>query len=206
MVSHQGRRRTVLATAASIAAVFAVGGAVGVSPASADVACAARTTTTPFMPWGDGNRYFMAPNGGFEGGSANWTLSGGASVVNENEPWRINGSTHARSLRVPAGSQAVGERFCVNSSEDSLRFFYKRPGVAGSALHIHVRVTSGVNVATNDLDLDGGQAGWAVANRMMLPDIRDASGKQWVQITYSTRNVAANWSVDDVMVDPWRTN
>lgn len=203
---HGGWRRSRVLLAAGVAAAAVVGAAsIGVSPAQADIACGAHTVKQPFIGWGDSNKYFIAANGGFEGGSANWLFSGGASVVSENEPWRINGSTHTKSVRIPSGASVVTEKFCVNSDEDSLRFFAKRPGVGGAGMQVFVRVTSGANVATNEITLDGSQAGWTLSDRMMLPDIRDASGQQWVQITFTPRNVAATWNVDDVMIDPWRT-
>ena len=171
---------------------------------SADVPCSARSTKAHFSQWGDTNQYFAAPGGTFES-NAGTTFSGGAGRVTGNEPWKINGSTHASSARLPAGATIKVEKFCVNSDEDSLRFFYKKPNVTGSTLHIHVRVTSGVNVATNDMDYDGAGTGWVVSPRMMLPDIRDASGQQWVEIIYTTRNTGATWLVDDLMIDPWKT-
>lgn len=206
MHTHQGRSGRSSVALALAALAIAVGAATNVQQARADIACTTRTTTTPFTAWGDSNRYFVAPNGGFESGTTSWTLSSGASIATENEPNKINGSTHAKSVNLGAGASAMGERFCVNSSEDSLRVFYKRPGVVGSALKIAVRVTSGVNVATNELTVDGSTAGWALSQRMMLPDIRDASGQQWVQITFMPVNVGATWRVDDLMIDPWRTN
>ena len=171
---------------------------------SADVPCSTRSTKAHFSQWGDNNQYFVAPGGTFEA-NAGTTFSGGAKRVSGNEPWKINGSTHASAAQLPAGGSIKIEKFCVNSDEDSLRFFYRKPNVAGATLHITVRVTSGVNVATNDMDYDGAGSGWVVSPRMMLPDIRDASGRQWVEITYTTRNTGATWLVDDVMIDPWKT-
>src|SRR6478672_4616522 len=40
-------------------------------------------TAPVFLPWGDYSGYYFAPNGGFESGSSNWTLSGGAAVVTQ---------------------------------------------------------------------------------------------------------------------------
>ena len=39
----------------------------------------------------------------------------------------------------------------------------------------------------------------------MLPDIRDASGQQYVTITLTAQGTNATWYVDDVMVDPWKS-
>ncbi|HRC08234.1 MAG TPA: hypothetical protein PLV41_08460, partial [Miltoncostaeales bacterium] len=207
---RSGRRARLprAGSASCRAPIAAIGGSLMVMPtaAHADVPCQSRTTTTPFKAWNDTNRYFVAPNGSFEAGTANWFLGGSASVVAENEPWKINGSLHARSMRLPSGASARVEKFCVNSDEDSIRFFFKRPSTVGAGLRVAIRVTSGVNVATNDYTVGGGTAGWGVSERIMLPDIRDASGQQWVEITFFPTNTAATWQIDDLMIDPWRTN
>jgi len=190
------------------AAITAIGAAALFMPAAAhaDIRCQSRTTTTPFKAWSDSNSYFVAPNGNFESGTTNWFLSGSASVITENEPWKINSSLHAKSMRLPSGASARVEKFCVNSAEDSIRFFFKRPTTTGAGLRAAIRVTSGVNVATNDYTVGTGTAGWGLSERIMLPDIRDASGQQWVEITFFPTNTAATWQVDDLMIDPWRTN
>lgn len=175
------------------------------SPVSADTGCTNRSISTPFTAWGDSNRYFTAPGGSFEKGQPDaWSLAGGAAIASGNEPWAIAG-TGASSVSLPSGAVASSQTFCVASDEDSLRLAVRKPGVGGSTLHVAVRVTSGVNVATNEVDVDGNSAGWAVSDRIMLPDIRDASGRQYVTVTLSTRNAPATWQVDAVMVDPWRT-
>lgn len=201
-------RKTIRAWAKVGASAVLVGAALLVVPAAASqaaVACTPRTTSKPFSGFGDNNNYFLVQGGSFEGGATGWNLIG-ARVVTGNEPWKVGGSAHSSSLLVPPAMMATSPAMCVASDEDSMRFFYKRPGVWGSALHVHIDVTSGVNRATNDLDLDGSTPGWAVSPRMMLPDIRDASGQQTITISFSTRNVPAQWIVDDVYVDPWKTN
>ena len=60
----------------------------------------------------------MAPQGTFEGRTGTWTRTGGAAVVNDQAPWRINGGNHGKA------SQAC----CVAANEESLRFFYESPG------------------------------------------------------------------------------
>ena len=170
--------------------------------ADAAIACTTRTTTKAFANWGDQNAYFAIPNGTFESTSG-WSLNG-ASVVTPNEPWKVVSSTHVSSLQVRAGGTATGPQFCVGSAEDALRLFVKLPGVSTALLHVHIDVVSGVNRATNDYDISGGGTGWAPTQRIMLPDIRDASGQQLVTVSFSTRGTAATWTIDDVMLDPWR--
>lgn len=195
------RGKRVVALAGAVAAVAM---AMVPSTAEANTGCTTRTTQQAFARWGDTNQYFVAPGGGFEAGTPAWSMAGGAGTTWGNEPWGVAGGGSS-SLRLPAGGTATSPQFCVASDEDSLRLVLASPGVAGSALHIHVRVVSGANVATNEMTVDGSARGWAVAPRMMLPDIRDASGQQYVTITLSTRNAAATWGVDAVMVDPWKT-
>lgn len=172
---------------------------------AATPACTTRTTTTPFTAWGDTNAYFTVPDGSFESGVSTWRTSRGVTTVAGNEPWKVLGKGHGTSLRIPGGGSATTQSMCIATAEDSLRFFYQSPGVSGSQLHVSIYVTSGVNVATNDYDINGSRAGWAVSDRIMLPDIRDASGRQTVTITFSPRQTAATWQIDDVEIDPWKT-
>lgn len=191
---------TVLAASAAIALPAGAAHA-----ATTTVPCGSRTMSRPFTLWSDTNQYFTVQDGTFESGAAGWTRTGGAAAVSGNEPWKVVSATNAKSLMIPAGGSATTPAMCVASDEDSTRFFYKSPGVSGSSLHVSIYVTSGVNVATNDFDVAGSVAGWGVSPRIMLPDIRDASGQQTVKITFSIRNTPATWQIDDVMIDPWRT-
>ena len=189
--------------ALSVVAAAIVGGA---TAGDAAVSCAARSSRATFAAWGDTNQYFRAPGGGFEPSlTNNWTMTGGAIALVGNEPWHVVGALDLMAAFIPTGGTTTSPTFCVAAQEDSIRFFVKRPGVRGALLHVAVRVTAGVNVATMDVDIDGSASGWGPSDRYMLPDIRDAAGRQNVTITFSTRGTAAAWLVDDVMVDPWRT-
>jgi hypothetical protein len=167
--------------------------------------CVTREVTKPFTAWGDHAAYFTVPGGTFEGGAPGWTLGGGAAVTHGNEPWRVLSSTHASSLALPAGAAATAPSMCIATAEDALRFFYRAPGVRGAALLVTIHVTSGVNVADNTYEISGATAGWALSPRIMLPDIRDASGRQTVTISFTQRSTRARWQIDDVEVDPWRS-
>jgi hypothetical protein len=194
------------ALAAAVVGTFVAAGTLGGAPASAGTGCETRAVLKAFAAWGDDNRYFRVPGGGFESGTSDaWSFAGGAGTTSGNEPWKVVSSADGRSARIPAGGSATSRTFCVASAEDALRWFVRRPGVRGAALHIHVRVTSGVNVATNDYDVDGSRSGWTPTERLLLPDIRDASGRQQVSVTFTARGTGATWLVDDVMLDPWRT-
>jgi hypothetical protein len=173
--------------------------------AAAPLPCGTRTAATPFTAWGDKNLYFTLPGGSFESGLRGWTVSGGATTVAENEPWKVLSSSHSSALGLPPGAAATSPAMCIASDEDSVRFFYKSPGVSTAALRVTIHVVSGVNVADNQLTIDGGTAGWVVSPRIMMPDIRDASGRQTVTVGFDQVNGQADWLVDDVEVDPWKS-
>ncbi|MEQ1701649.1 MAG: hypothetical protein ABMA25_16190 [Ilumatobacteraceae bacterium] len=191
-----------MATASIIIGTMVGGLAVGGSTASAAIACTTRTTTKAFSAWGDTNPYFVVPDGAFEATPATW-VTRNATTTAGNEPWKVLGSAHAKSLKLSPGATASTAQFCVASAEDALRFFVKAPGVAGTQLLVHIDVISGVNRATNDYAIAGNSSGWAPSQRIMLPDIRDSSGKQNVTITFTVVG-NATWYLDDVMIDPWR--
>src|SRR4051812_20649389 len=56
------------------------------------------TVSQSFSTWGDDALYTPAPDAGIEGDAAGWTLAGGASVVDDNEPWQIGGESDAKAL------------------------------------------------------------------------------------------------------------
>jgi hypothetical protein len=205
MAVRAGRIFRVVGTTLAGLVVAAAAMVVAQPAQAATSPCTTRTTTTPFTAWGDANAYFTVPDGTFESGAPSWTKSTGVATVSGNEPWKVLGSGHATSLKLPAGGSAATPAMCIATAEDSLRLFYKSPGVSGSLLHVSIYVTSGVNVATNDYDISGSTAGWAVSQRIMLPDIRDASGRQTVTITFSQRQTTATWQIDDIEIDPWKT-
>lgn len=193
--------RTALAAVLLAVVPLAVAG-----PADAATSeCTTRTVKKSFAAWGDTNDYFLVPDGSFESGTPSWRTSLGVTPLLGSHAFSILGGANQRSLSLPYGGTATTPTMCVASNEDSLRFMYKNPGIPGAQLHVSIRVTSGVNVATNDLDITSNGLGWNASPRIMLPDIRDANGRQYITVTFSTRGTPASWRIDDVQVDPWRS-
>ncbi len=88
----------------------------------------------PFAPWGDSSAYELLPGGNFEGGSAGWTMSGGAKLAAESEPYRATGSVGAHSVSLPAGASVQSPFTCVNASYPSFRFFARNEGLLSTVL------------------------------------------------------------------------
>lgn len=124
-------------------------------------------------------------------------------MVTPNEPWKVVSSTHLKSLQVHAGGTTAGPQFCVGTAEDALRLFVKLPVSHRIAARPHRR-----GERRQPCDQRLRHQRWrqrlGATQRIMLPDIHDASGKQLVTVSFSTRGTAATWTIDDVMLDPWR--
>jgi hypothetical protein len=167
--------------------------------------CTPKPATKPFAPWGDSTQYNLAPGGSFEGGAGSWSLSGGASLVSGNEPWKVAGSTHSRSLRLPPGATATSPVICVGLEHPTLRFFAKNNRALLSTMTVEVIVETSVGLKAAvpiGLLLPNGQWKpspkiWVIANLLpLLPG-------EHTPVQFRVRSVGlGTWSVDDFYVDP----
>jgi hypothetical protein len=197
--------KRLAATALSLG--IAVVGAVTSSGTAAAASCPQRPTTQAFSRWGDLNSYFLVPGGSFESGTSSWMLyasdHGSIKTTASQEPWKVNGSTHSRSLRLPAYSTAQSSNICLASNEEFGRFFYNDPGVRGASLLVKVEAWSSAGRMNTELRIPSGAAGWRVSPQIVMPNKRDSAGDQWITITMTPVDAPAAWSIDDVMIDPW---
>ena len=145
-------RRALLAaiTAVAMTGALAAPASAGILTASASD-CGDETLTQPFAQFGDRANYKLVRNGAFEAGTSGWTLTRGAKVVSGNEPWKVGGSAHAKSLVLPAGSTAISPTSCVGLAEPTLRFFAKKNrapllGISTLAVSVYVKTSLGLTV------------------------------------------------------------
>src|SRR5262249_5656895 len=130
------RTRTHIAVAvAALAAATAAVLGLASAPAHAGLGIACpNPLSRPFLPCGDTAHYALAPNGDFETGWAGWTLSGGARVVDGNEPFYVTNSGDDSSLSLPAGSSATSAPMCISVLSGKMRFFVG--GAEGSTVRV----------------------------------------------------------------------
>lgn len=202
-------KRTLRVVKALVAAgaVVAVG-ALGATPAAAASVCSNPAGTAVFAPWGDNANYFLAPGGSFEG-RVSWLRLGGATPMWGNEPWKVAGSRHATSLRLPAGAFARSPDFCGDMQHPQFRFFAKSLSGTGR-LDVLVGLTSveGMWLQTHVGSIHASGTGWIVSPAMdlvvseTLPESYDHSR---VDASVAFKAVDGDWAVDDVYVDPYRT-
>lgn len=206
------RRLLAAALAAASGAALAVALPAGAAQAAGTTAsCTPRNESQAFKRWGDQNNYFTMPNGGFESGATDWWLSGGAGVVTGNEPYYVRSSKDSKSLRIPYGGRAESRTICVAKGEDSIRLFAKNDGVPGSVLHVDVvsrnPQTGAKGYASFDVNGDAVLKGWSPTISLKVPNLLSSTtGTQELTVTFTTRGAATTWAVDDVFVDPFRSN
>jgi hypothetical protein len=146
------------------------------------------TSTQVFAPWGDSSYYATLLNGGFEGGSTGWTLSGGARVVSGNEPFLVGHAGDSHSLLLPAGSSVYSGTVCFALGDWHMRLFAKNVGAASGRLHVQVVVPSLLGGLLTILD--GGSIGangsWVMnavasyASNPLLLNVRTVTGDRAV--------------------------
>jgi hypothetical protein len=171
--------------------------------------CESRSSSAVFSRWGDPSDYFAMPNGGFESGSTEWSLSAGAEVVGANEPYRIGAATDAFSLKIPAGASAESRTICVMLGEPTVRFFVYNPRVVGAVLHVEAIVRDRLTglVVNTAFDVNAGiaPAGWAPTPPILIPNFVGGILAEDFTLRVTTRGTPATWAIDDIYVDPFKS-
>jgi hypothetical protein len=204
------KRRLVLAaiTAMAMTGAFAAPASAGILTASADD-CGDETLSQPFAQFGDRANYKLVRNGSFETGTGGWTLLGGAKVVTGNEPWKVGGANHGKSLVLPAGSTAISPVACVGLAEPTLRFFVKKNrapllGVSTLAVSVYVKTSLGLTVPVPvGVVLANGQ--WKpTAPMLIVANLLPLLPGDRTPVAFQFTPVLGDWQIDDVYVDPRR--
>jgi hypothetical protein len=200
-------RRALLAAVAAVAAVGALA-----APASAGILTATATDcndgaiTQPFAPWGDNANYKAVRGASFEAAMTGWTLSGKAAVVAGNEPWKVGGGGHSKSLVLPAGSSAISPVACVGLGEPTLRFFAKknRGLLSTLAVSVYVKTSLGLTVPVPIGVLLGNGQWKPTAPMLIVANLLPLLPGDKTPVAFQFTPVLGDWQIDDVYVDPMR--
>jgi hypothetical protein len=204
-------RLTAVLRLAGLCAVFtACFALVGVAGATADSSGGSDCSpalSQPFLPWLDPGNYFLAPGGNFESGAGGWSLAG-ASVVSGNEPWKVGGGSDSHSLRVPSGAHATAPATCIGLADPTVRFFARNTAPLGlgtlvvtadvSAAGLDVRVPVGV--------VTGGSSFEPTLPLPLLANLTSPLPGSTGTVTLEFTALGGSWQIDDVYVDPFKTN
>ncbi|MFL5948445.1 MAG: hypothetical protein ACJ743_08295 [Gaiellaceae bacterium] len=165
--------------------------------------------TKAFAAWGDSAYYASLFNGGFENGSAGWTLAGGAKVVSGNEPFYISGDRRdTHSLLLPTGSSAYSGTVCFALGDWHLRLLARNVGSRTGALRVQVVVPSLLGGLLTVLDggTVSGTGTWAPSPRLQLAlcNVTSLLGTRAVAFRFTPVGTGAAYQLDDVYLDPWK--
>jgi hypothetical protein len=205
-LTHARSTRILLLAVAVAAALFAVrapAADAGLLVPSAEN-CASQTLERPFLRWGDGANYVLAPEGTVEA-SAGWRLAGAAPVAG-NEHFYVHAPGERTSLSLPAGSSATTAPMCVGIEHPTLRFFARNTGAPLATLVVSVRFQDLLGLR-HTLPIGAVLAGREWAPTLPFPVIANLlpllpGEKTPVQFVFTPLGGA--WQIDDVYVDPYR--
>jgi hypothetical protein len=196
MIHRLSLRALRALTLLGVVAVVAVCAAQASAPALAATCPPPPTPVQPFLSWNDTADYVLTTGGSFESGQPSWTLSGGAQLVSDNAPNALDKASDARSLYLPAGSQATSACVTAPQIKGIVRFFAKS---TGGQLRVEILVKGGVYQAGTV----GAGAAWA-PSPILLSSAPAYSGA----VTYQVRLTAlggGSFTVDDVYFDPYKS-
>lgn len=168
--------------------------------------CGDETLSKPFAPWLDRADYKLVPGGDFEAAHGDWKLRNGASIVGGNEPWRVGGSDHDSSLRLPAGSTAISATSCVGLEEPTLRFFARKQRGLLSTLAVSawVKTSLGLEVPV-PVGVVLGDGSWKPTAPMLLAaSLLPLLPGDRTPVAFQFTPLLGDWQIDDVYVDPMR--
>jgi hypothetical protein len=196
-----------LKTAAATLGALALLAAPASAAATAPPCTPSGTLSHPFAPFGDLGLYSPVVNEGLENGAAGWTLTGGASIVNANEPWFISGDTSdSHALNLPAGSTATTAPFCVDESYTHIRLFTRNTGLlTSSQLKVEILTFQKDKWAANKGFTQRDETGnWVLSESVPIRVLAAGSGATThVAFRFSAVGLKAAVQIDDIYVDPW---
>ena len=191
-----------------------IAAALAVMPAGAAQAALIETTpcddatlTQAFSQWGDNAWYKLAPGGDFEQGGV--TLAGGARVVSGSEPYDVAGTDGTRSVELRPGASVTLGDTCMNAGNPTFRFFSKS---SGGLLGLLPAMKAEVLYRDTALRLIPVPAGVVLPSKSWQPSLHqltlsvvggllsDGAAPVAIRLT----SIAGTWTVDDVLVDPYR--
>jgi hypothetical protein len=125
--------------------------------------------------------------------------------VSGNEPWKVAGSTHSRSLRLKPGATATSPVICVGLEHPTLRFFAKNNRALLSTMTVEVIVETSLGLKAAvpiGVVLPGGK--WRPSPKfLVVANLLPLLPGQHTPVQFRLRSVGlGTWSVDDFYVDP----
>jgi hypothetical protein len=200
-------RRVLIAalTATAMTGAVAAPANAGILTASA-TNCGDESLSQPFAGFGDQHQYKLVQGASFEAALTDWTLIGGAKVVAGNEPWKVGGSAHGKSLVLPAGSSVITPPACVGLKEPTLRFFAKknRGLLSTLAVSVYVKTSLGLVVPVPVGVVTAGSQWKATPQMLIVANLLPLLPGDRTPVAFQFTPLLGDWQIDDVYVDPMK--
>ncbi len=197
-------QRFVTGVAVSAALFAATSGTALADDTSPTAVQSADQVSQPFLAWGDGAAYELAPNGDFADGLSGWATSGAAGLTSAGEPAYVTGSTTGAALELPAGSSATSPVTSITADDPTIRFFTANTGDPSSTLSVAITFTTLAGLTlTLPVATISADSSWAPSPQVWIAvNLLAGTGTVPAQFTF-TPNGAGYWQIDDLYVDPW---
>jgi hypothetical protein len=204
--------RGLLAIAVAFAAL-AAGSAAPAHAGDGSLLGCGHEATQPFLRWLDPLPYTLLPGGDFESGAQGWKLSGGARVVDGNEPFNVGGKGGSKSLLLPAGSSATSPTMCMGLVLPIVRYF-SSGGTLLSYLRVEAVYTDrsgrqrSIDLVPPGLPSRSWTPSLPALQLMGLLNVLTLDGlTSDIALRFTPKGTlfgSGTWRLDDVYVDPWK--
>lgn len=173
------------------------------APASAH-ACEDRAAAPVFSQWGDDADYFAAP-GGLFAQTLEWTATGEAELVAEENPFAVD-DTDQTSLSMAGATSVTSPVMCINRWHPYLRYAAAVAGKTKPRLGLTVLYSDDKGkpkrVPISDLDPKQYRA-WSLTKRVDLKKVLPREDRvRSIQLRFVVGPGEGAWLVDNVFVDP----
>jgi hypothetical protein len=210
-VVYPGKFRALLMVLGFAALVGAFGASTSLAKNPPPVGhCTWPNSVQPFLPWGDPGLYFVVPGGSFEGGMGDWSRTGAAQVVSGNESSYVNSLSDSHSLSLPTSSSATTPLACITVLSPDLRLFLRNTGNGDSKLAVDVNYTD-KNGKPKTARVGEGKSGanWSLSPQLLflkpVQDLLKKNGQTLVSFTFRPLDNKGNWQIDDLYIDPLKS-
>lgn len=201
----KGHRSTAVLAAALFAVLAPAGAHAGVLVESA-TDCEAQSSARVFLPWADVANYTLAPGGAGES-SDGLSFSGGASIVDGNEPWTVRDAGDSRSISLPEGSSVTTGVMCVGVEHPTLRFFSKQnSGSLFDEVDVEVLFEDSLGLVQSLWIGQARTSSWQPTAVMAIPaSLLPLLPGDRTPVAFRFTADGGDFQIDDVYVDPWGT-
>jgi hypothetical protein len=160
----------------------------------------------PFAAFGDAGTYTLAGGGNFEGALGGWTLTGGAAIMEGNEPFFLGSRADHRSLALPSGASATTAPVCIDQTYPWFRLLVRNrmPKTGTLKIEIVYTDTKGKLVTKGTGNHDGAPGVWSLSDTQEIKakfDTSVAAGAAPISFRF-TAPAGTSWQLDDIYVDP----